>query len=59
MEKGLGLVGMQERVTHLNGTFRIDSAIGRGTLLAITLPFEKPLSLTQPASYEYDKDSVG
>ena len=58
VEKGLGLIGMQERVTHLGGTFRIDSAVGRGTLLAITLPFEKPLSPTPPASYEYDKDSV-
>jgi len=53
VEKGLGLIGMQERVTHLGGTFRIDSAVERGTLLAITLPFEKPLSPTPPASYEY------
>jgi signal transduction histidine kinase len=48
VEKGLGLVGMQERVNHLGGAFRIDSAVGRGTLLAITLPF----------SHEYDKNSV-
>jgi len=46
MERGLGLVGIEERVTHLGGTFRIDSHVGRGTLLAITLP------------YEYDKNPV-
>ena len=40
MERGLGLVGIEERVTHLGGTFRIDSHLGRGTLLAITLPYE-------------------
>ena len=34
----LGLVGIEERVTHLGGTLRIDSHAGSGTLLAITLP---------------------
>jgi signal transduction histidine kinase len=38
MERGLGLLGMQERVTNLGGTFQIDSHLGRGTLLAIALP---------------------
>jgi len=46
------LGGMMRRVTHLGGAFRIDSQIERGTLLAITLPFEKT------ASYEYDKNPV-
>jgi len=59
VERGLGLIGMQERVTHLGGTFRIDSQIGRGTLLAITLPLEKPLSPAPLVSHEYDKDPVG
>jgi signal transduction histidine kinase len=45
-ERGLGLVGIEERVTNLGGTFRIDSHLGRGTLLSITLP------------YEYDKNPV-
>ena len=45
-ERGLGLVGIEERVTNLGGTFRIESHLGRGTLLAITLP------------YEYDKNPV-
>jgi signal transduction histidine kinase len=38
MERGLGLVGIEERVTHLEGELRIESHAGRGTLLAITLP---------------------
>jgi signal transduction histidine kinase len=40
-ERGLGLVGIEERVTHLGGTLRIDSHAGRGTLLAITLPLAR------------------
>jgi signal transduction histidine kinase len=40
-ERGLGLLGMHERVTHLGGTFEIDSHLGRGTLLAIALPLGK------------------
>jgi signal transduction histidine kinase len=40
LERGLGLVGIEERVTHLGGTLRIDSHAGRGTLLAIALPLD-------------------
>jgi signal transduction histidine kinase len=36
--RGLGLLGMEERVRHLGGTFHIDSQPGRGTLLRVTLP---------------------
>jgi signal transduction histidine kinase len=36
--RGLGLLGMEERVRHLGGTFEIDSRPGRGTLLNIALP---------------------
>ncbi|HEX5230285.1 MAG TPA: ATP-binding protein, partial [Bryobacteraceae bacterium] len=36
--RGLGLLGMEERVRHLGGTFQIDSRPGRGTLLRVTLP---------------------
>jgi signal transduction histidine kinase len=39
-ERGLGLLGMEERVTHLGGVFRVESQLDRGTLLAITLPYE-------------------
>ncbi len=36
--KGVGLLGMEERVKHLNGTFRIDSNLGSGTTIHIELP---------------------
>jgi signal transduction histidine kinase len=36
--RGLGLLGMEERVRHLGGEFVIDSRPGRGTLLHIALP---------------------
>jgi signal transduction histidine kinase len=36
--RGLGLLGMSERVAHLNGTLKIESQEGRGTALRIELP---------------------
>jgi sensor histidine kinase regulating citrate/malate metabolism len=40
-QKGLGLVGIQERVNAMGGTLRIQSATGQGTQLRITIPMEK------------------
>jgi signal transduction histidine kinase len=37
-ERGMGLLGMQERVSHLGGTFAVNSEPGRGTTLQIALP---------------------
>lgn len=36
--RGLGLVGMEERVTHLGGKFSVHSAPGTGTKVAAELP---------------------
>jgi len=36
--RGLGLVGMEERVIHLGGAFVIDSRPGSGTRVAVELP---------------------
>jgi signal transduction histidine kinase len=36
-----GLMGMQERISLLNGEFRIDSAPGVGTKITITIPCQK------------------
>ncbi len=36
--RGLGLVGMEERVNHLGGAFEIDSSPGGGTRVAAALP---------------------
>ena len=38
--KGLGLIAMQERVTAIGGTLRIESRLGQGTEVAIRLPLE-------------------
>jgi signal transduction histidine kinase len=35
---GLGLVGMEERIRALNGTFSISSASAKGTVVSLTLP---------------------
>jgi len=39
--RGLGLLGMEERVRHLGGTFEIDSRPGRGTCMRVSLPLAK------------------
>jgi len=39
-QKGLGLIAMQERVTAIGGTLRIQSSVGNGTELSIRLPLE-------------------
>lgn len=36
--RGLGLLGMEERVTHLGGTLQLASELGRGTLISVILP---------------------
>ena len=38
LTRGLGLLGMEERVRHLGGDFQIDSRPGRGTLVKAALP---------------------
>ena len=38
--RGLGLLGMEERVRRLGGRLEIDSRLGRGTRIAAELPFE-------------------
>lgn len=40
-QKRLGLLGMQERVRLVNGTFQIDSREGKGTTLRVELPLPR------------------
>jgi len=37
-EKGMGLLGMQERVSHLGGAFGVESQPGQGTAIRVVLP---------------------
>ena len=42
-ERGMGLLGMQERVSHLGGTFSVESLPGDGAIVCIVLPLTKPV----------------
>jgi len=42
VEKGLGLLGMQERVSRLGGSCIVDSAPGNGTRVTVRLPLDVP-----------------
>jgi signal transduction histidine kinase len=42
-QRGLGLLGMQERVTHLGGQFEVQSHPGYGARIQIALPLETRL----------------
>jgi signal transduction histidine kinase len=37
-KRGLGLIGIQERLNVLKGTFKVDSKLGRGSKLSISVP---------------------
>jgi signal transduction histidine kinase len=41
-DRGMGLIGMEERVRRLRGRFRIDSQAGSGTVLSFLFPGLKP-----------------
>ena len=41
--KGIGLLGMEERVSHLNGTFHLTSQPKTGTTIVAELPISRPL----------------
>jgi signal transduction histidine kinase len=59
--RGLGLLGMEERVHHLGGDFSIDSQPGRGTLVKIKLPLAQ-LVFDAPSAditHETDPNPVG
>ena len=41
-DKGMGILGMEERVRHLGGTFHIASEPGTGAAVSILLPLHQP-----------------
>jgi len=42
-EKGLGILGMEERIVRLGGTLKISSELGRGTIVSFELPMPADL----------------
>jgi signal transduction histidine kinase len=46
-EKGLGIMGMEERVVHLGGRLRVESELGRGTIVSFDLPFPNEMSQSE------------
>jgi signal transduction histidine kinase len=51
--RGLGLLGMEERVRRLGGTFRIDSQPGRGTAISAELPLPKVAETLNHANHSH------
>jgi signal transduction histidine kinase len=43
-KRGLGLVGMEERMTAVGGQFRLQSAPGKGSLLQLSVPLASAVS---------------
>ena len=51
-QAGLGLLGMQERVIMLNGTFTIESTLGAGTIIRIMIPIVPTQVYSKPDQAE-------
>ena len=47
--RGLGLIGIRERASHLNGTVAIDSTPNRGTRIMVELPVRRATDSGAPA----------
>ncbi len=57
--KGLGLLGIEERVARLGGKFEIHSAPGSGTIVAVELPFSPDEGSGHARGSKENSDSVG
>jgi signal transduction histidine kinase len=55
--RGLGLIGIRERASHLNGKVTIDSARGRGTRVIVELPVRRATDVPGDA-YATDATAV-
>src|SRR5580700_1489467 len=55
--KGMGLLGIQERVTRLGGKYKIHSQPERGTILSVELPFTE--ENTSAYAHETNSHPVG
>jgi signal transduction histidine kinase len=50
--RGLGLIGIRERVAHLGGTVHVDSAPGKGTRVTLELPARERQPSTDPGDFD-------
>ncbi len=57
--KGLGLLGIEERVARLGGKCEVHSGSGSGTIVAIDLPFNDHERSRDAGGKENDSDSLG
>jgi len=57
--KGLGLLGIEERVVRLGGKCEIHSEPGNGTIVVIELPFKTGKGGADARGKEADSDSLG
>ena len=55
--KGLGLLGIQERVARLGGKCMVHSAPGSGTILSVELPFSGPFDNNDGRSNEEPRET--
>ena len=51
--RGLGMLGMEERVRRLGGEWRIESQLGRGTLITAELPVIELAHKSENGSYSH------
>ncbi len=58
LERGMGLLGMQERVSHLGGTFSVESQPGTGAILCVVLPLTQVPEQQAALSHESHPNSV-
>jgi signal transduction histidine kinase len=55
--KGMGLLGIQERVTRLGGKYKVHSQPERGTILSVELPFTKGNQEENRSAYAHETNS--
>lgn len=48
--RGIGILGMQERITQFGGVLRINSTPGKGTVLTVDVPLEQQHTADEPNS---------
>ena len=55
---GLGMSIVQQLVEKMNGTIRVDSEEGQGTMFTLEFTFEKSLVQSEPAKQEQRQDDI-